>query len=268
MAGTPRVEYIKAVSHLMDETRKFLDGLNVIPRQTSPADSILLALVSKSIILTEAIVVLVANGFADEAYGLCRTSVEIELTVRYLTNDDVIKRCNRYFLYFTKDKSEWIRLIQKYYPDLDLKRPADADELDKLAAAYPNPHRWSECPDGVKGFAAEPSTSVKRDDGSPSDQLFTYEVLYKWMSHYVHGTITSIDPAHITIPGDRFRIHPGAGLSNRGKAALRTSFLNVHMNMSRVLRYFNMDIPEFLGSEYENVVALIRDGSTKESKIS
>jgi hypothetical protein len=78
-------DYQEAVSKLMRETRAYLDDLRIIPRRTSAADSILLALLSKAIVLTEAIVLLASQGYGDEAFGLCRTCIEIQLTVRYLT---------------------------------------------------------------------------------------------------------------------------------------------------------------------------------------
>jgi len=88
----PGLEYQNSVSQLMVATRTFLNGRDLIPRRTT-ADSILLALLSKSIVLTEAIVILVSNGNHDEAFGLCRTCIEIQLTIRYLTNADTVKRC-------------------------------------------------------------------------------------------------------------------------------------------------------------------------------
>jgi hypothetical protein len=112
----PDLEYQNSVSQLMVETRVFLNGLDLIPRRTA-ADPILLALLSKLIVLTEAIVILVCHGNHDEAFGLCRTCIEIQLTVRYLTNADTVKRCERYLLYFAKYTTEWAKLYRKYYPN-------------------------------------------------------------------------------------------------------------------------------------------------------
>jgi Family of unknown function (DUF5677) len=267
MKEEPSDAYLSAVSSLMVESRKFLDGLDLIPRRSSAADSILLALLSKSIVLVEAIVVLVSHGFGDEAYGLCRTCLEIELTIRYLTNKDTIQRCTRYYLYFAKDKNEWFRLIKKYYPTMDLKPRSDTEEIEKLAAAYKSPHKWHECPNGLKDFASEPDSFNNREDGSPLDELFYYEVLYKWMSHYVHATVTSIDPEHITLPGDTFKVHSGVGSADRGASALRSSFLNVHLNLLRVFRYFNMTVPESLKDQYENAVSTYLGHRSEEAAI-
>ena len=253
MKPHPSSEFLDAVSALMVATRDFLQQLEIIPRQSADADSILLALISKSIVLTEAIVLMVKNGFSDEAFGLCRTCVEIGLTIRYLTNKDTVQRSNRYFNYFAKDKSEWSRLTRKYYPDQYNSRLTNTEEIERLAAAYKSPHKWHECPNGLKDLASEVDMHEKRDDGSPLDQLFDYEVIYKSMSHYVHGTIPSIDPAHLTLPGDRFVVRPQSGYSMHGSDALRTSLLNVHLNIYRVMRYFNMNVSDQLETQFVEV---------------
>jgi hypothetical protein len=87
----------------------------------------------------------VKNNFGDEAYGLCRSCVELQLTVRYLTNKDAINRTNRYFRYYAKDKSDWFRLIKKYGFDGNLPIHPDKDHIEQIAATYKSPHKWSEC---------------------------------------------------------------------------------------------------------------------------
>jgi hypothetical protein len=245
-----------SVVRLMVETKSYLDNLGLIPRD-SDIDIVLLALLSKSIIVTEAITTLVSHGFEDEGYGLCRTSLEIELTIRYLTNKDTGRRCWRYLYFFAKDKTEWFRLIKKYYPEMQPKVIPSAMH-EQLSAIYASPHKWSECSDGVKGFAAEPDSFEKREDGSPLDENFYYEVLYKWMSQYVHATISCLEPEHITHSGEIFKVHRGAGRSRHGGGALRTSMLNVYSNLQRVMRALNMTIPEELTSRYEDVISAMR----------
>ena len=52
-------EYIAAFINLMSQAKKFLNELELYPRQSSAADSVLLGLLSKSIVQTEAIAVLI-----------------------------------------------------------------------------------------------------------------------------------------------------------------------------------------------------------------
>lgn len=252
------------VTELMAATRSCLGDLELIPRQTSPADATLLALLSKSIVLTEAIALLVQGGYGDEALGLCRTAVEVRLIVRYLTNSDTAKRSWRYQEYFAKANLEWQRLIKKYYPDLTLEPRADAEAIEKLAAKYPDPNKWSAENHGLKYFAMEPSSFESREDGSPLTDGFCHEVLYKWMSYYVHAVQPSLE-GHVTLPGDRFQICSGSPRSNRGDQALRTSFLCVHLNIHRIMRCFNMSYPEDLKARYEAAMHKYKDGPQTKS---
>lgn len=250
-------DYQEAVSNLMQETRTYLDDLRIIPRSTSAADSILLALLSKARVLTEAIVLLASQGYGDEAFGLCRTCIEIQLTVRYLTNSDTVQRSNRYHRYFAKANAEWSRLINKYYPGLKPSLRGDATELEDLARKYPDSNRWSKQGEGLKFFAMEADAFERREDGSPLTAGFYYEVLYKQMSYYVHAVEPST-PDHVTLPGDVFRVHQGAGSSRFGVRACRTAYLSVHLNLMRILRYFNMEYPQHLSELYESTTAQYR----------
>jgi hypothetical protein len=252
MPTGPSSQYVNAVSNLLIETRKYLDGLGLIPRKSSKPDPVLLALVSKSIVLAESIVLLVSNGFYDEAFGLCRTLLELELTVRYLTNADTVSRCERYVEYFAKVNEGWMNIATKYYPNMGLGVRADAAELGELAKNYKSPHRWSE--HEIKYFASEPDAFEKKEDGTPLDELFFYEVLYKWASYYVHVTEHAVDRSHATDSGDVFKVHPGMGRSTRGEDALRLSYQLVRVTLFRVWRYFNMDFPPKLQNLYDEIL--------------
>ena len=231
-----------AVSDVLKETRKYLDDLELIPRSSNvDVDVVLLALLSKSIVVAEATLCLVANGFTDEAFGLCRTAVEIGLTVRYLTNKDTAARCKRFIEFYAKDVTEWNKLIAKYYPDMKPARVND-EAMKRLADAYKSPHKWSECPDGVKGFASEPDSFEVREDGTPLDDNFYYEVLYKSMSQYVHATVSGVQRDHMSFPGDRFRVHPNSS-SPYADDSLRISILSVHVIAIRIFRALNMKVP-------------------------
>lgn len=188
-------------------------------------------------------------------------AIEIQLTVRYSTNRDTVSRSARFLDYFAKDKTEWGKLYRKYYPDSALKERSDAAEIKRVAASYSSPHKWAENGITIKDFASEADSLERASDGAALNETFSYEIPYKWMSHYVHATVRSIEPAHITLPGDEFRVHPGTAgeLSlSTGKMALMFSFQAVRLNLARVMRYFNMTFPDQLEMRYAIVVALFK----------
>ena len=187
--------------------------------------------------------------------GLCRTCIEIELVVRYLTLKDTDKRCMRFLNYYSKDKTEWFRLNNKYFPESPLKQRADMKELLELASAYPSAHKWSDVPEGLKGMAAEPDPTMKAEDGTPATALFSYEVTYKMASQYVHGTVGSLDPAHATSAGDYYRVHPRKGRSTMGDTALSSAYSSVTLNLNRIFGYMNTDVPPQLQERYEKLGA-------------
>jgi hypothetical protein len=250
-------EYSRSIAELMSNTRHFLNGLGLIPRTAHVADPVLLGLLSKSIVLTEAILTLVEKGFFDEAFGLCRTSVEIGLIVRYLTNTDTFMRSRRYAHYFAKVKTKWVELYKRYYPGREVRLGTDAAELERVAAEYRSPHKWSE--HELKDFASEPDSFEKRDDGSAVDAMYTYEVVYKWMSYYVHGTQPSIDPSHVAVPGKPFTVHPRSGIPDLDRHALLVAHQVVYLNLVRVLRFLNYEFPESLDAEYARIRQSTRD---------
>lgn len=235
----------------MRVTREFLDELKIMPRCNASADMVVLGLLSKSIVLNEAVISLVKNKFPEEAFGLCRTSVEVSLTIRYLTNKETIKRCKRFYEYFAKDQAEWIKIITKYYPNYNLDNFEMPDKIEELASKYQNPHKWSECENGLRDFALEPSEHERGQDGKPSNRLFTYEVTYKLMSHYVHGTIMCLDPEHAAEPGSVFRVRDQMINFSKGAHAIRTSTLCVYLNIHDILRYLNTDVSQKLESEFQ-----------------
>lgn len=258
MANKPSTEYLAAVSNLMTKIRNLLDGLRLTPRTASATDSVLLALLSKSIVLTEAVVCLLSNGFTDEAVALSRSSMEIQITVRYMTNQNTVERCEKFYNFAAKDKTDWFRLIKQYYPDLQVRRRSDMEHLEKLAAIYRKPHSWSQHPEGLKGLAKEPDTFDVTEAGEQLNENFNYEVMYKLASQYVHSTVSAIDAGHVTPANELFIVHRAAGKSTMGDSALTSAYFAVHLNTIRVLRYLNMEgeYPEVLIQEFLQVAKM------------
>ena len=54
------------------------------------------------------------SGFADEAFGVTRTLIDIFFTLRYIANQDTDNRAKLYWQFFAKDSELW-----KDYSDVD-----------------------------------------------------------------------------------------------------------------------------------------------------
>ncbi len=193
--------------------------------------------------------VLSAAGLGDEAFGLCRTAVEIELAIRCSTNKDTESRCRRFSDYAARN---YVDLERKYCIHISREgtsSPATFKEMEAVAKEFKNQHRW--WPDGdkeggVKLFAAELSTTELDDQGKPSTEEFRYDIIYRMMSYFTHGTIGSLMANHRPKPEETFWVAKGAVSSRHEGNALRTAALSALLSLKRVLSYFNYELPDLL----------------------
>lgn len=204
--GAGRSE-IRKVRAFLRALRNFVNKQEVWHRRNTYVDLLILALLSKAIRVGEAVCTLVAAGFADEAFGLGRTLIDIALTVRYITNGDSFARSRRYAEFFGKDHEQWAKLAQKYYPGRQLRVGPHHAKMLELAKKYRSPHQWTGLGDQTRAMAMEDDVVEMDSSGNPVRWEFDYEVVYKWTSHFVHSTVSSLD-AHITVT-DPFRVHSG-----------------------------------------------------------
>jgi hypothetical protein len=149
-----------------------------------------LALYSKAIRVSEAVVVLVKAGFADEAFGLTRTIIDILFSLRYIANRDAQNRADKFYYFFAKDTEVLRKLEQDFYPSQVTPQTPTILKSLKRAKSYPDPHRWAG--KSAKDLAFEPDTIDKDAQGQPLTLEFAYRSLYRFTSHYVHPSIRGL----------------------------------------------------------------------------
>ena len=178
---------LETVKGLLTSATKCLNELDVHPRGRGVyLDAVVLAILSKSIRVGEAICLLVEKDFHSEAFGLSRTMLELALAARYISNADEFKRSQTFVKYYAKDHEGWTKLISKYYPTAVPAFNPDHDQMLEIAKQFKDPHKWSG--KTVKELAVE---AFLRD-------LLTVialsEVHYEVIStsHYVHGTVVGV----------------------------------------------------------------------------
>ena len=109
----------------LDRVRSYMQGLQqeisklgIHPRSfaASPFDHIGLALVSKAFSISNAVLILLDAGFAEEAFGLSRSLVECALTLRFLTQDQnkLQQRTWDYAQFEVIDKQYWMHYALKH----------------------------------------------------------------------------------------------------------------------------------------------------------
>lgn len=199
---------LENVKELLVTVIDYLNRLELYPRGRGIAlDAVMLAIVSKNIRVGEAICLLVEQEFHSEAFAMSRTMLELALSARHTSNDDERKRSATFANFFAKDQYEWAKIVSKYYPNavpnVDSER---RKKMIEVAKQFKDPHRWSG--KSVRELAMEVDTFERLPDGSPFVWEFDYEAIYKWTSHYVHGTVVAVDE-HASGPLQPFTVkHP------------------------------------------------------------
>jgi len=219
-------------------------------------DLLILALLSKAIRVGGAVCTLVAAGFNDEAFGLGRTLIDIALTVRYITNGDSFERSRRYAEFFGKDHEQWMKLIQKYYPSQQFRVGAHHAKMLELAKKFRSPHQWTGLGDQTRAMAMEDDIVERDSSGNPVRWEFDYEVVYKWTSHFVHSTVSSLD-AHVPVE-DPFRVHSGKQRTPKAGMAL----FNVAIYLWKIcicgFRELKIDFSPQLSSSFDRTIKALQ----------
>lgn len=168
-----------------------ISGLKVYPRVFAryPFDHIGLALVSKAFSISNALLVLLESGFADEAFGLSRSLVECALTLRFLTQDQskLNQRSLDYARFEVADKQYWMHYALQHATGEPMEQKIHdyAKQFDLKPDARGVQKHWS----GKDGFAWKVNLDDHPLDNLTSTELVkksTYAVEYHGTSSYVH----------------------------------------------------------------------------------
>jgi hypothetical protein len=197
---------------------------------------VFLALLSKSIRVSEATCALVKCGFDEEAFGVSRTLLDLLITVRFIANKKTEHRAERFFKFLAKDTEAWLGIIQTHYPGKPLPAMPDLPKVLQTASTYPEPHKWAGKGMTAYTLAMEPSSWEVDDKGQPLTLRFLYDAVFYWTSHFVHPTIAALE-SHVVVPGkERFTVHAHCNSlqQNYGQNAL----FNVINTLGQIVIHF------------------------------
>lgn len=244
---------ITSVRQLLKSITKFVDSSDVYPRGHGIyLDAVVLALVSKSIRVGDATCLLVENGFPDEAFGLSRTIMEIALSARHISNAESFSRSANFVKYYAKDHAEWTRLVAKYQPLAKPDFHPDHEKMLEIAKRFKDPHKWSG--KTVRELALEEDTfELDPATGKPLNWEYDYEIVYKWTSHFVHGTVVSTDE-HASGPSVPFRVRGGQQNIEKGGMALFNVALYVYRTLLAAFRSLSYEISKEIVDEVQLVL--------------
>lgn len=237
------IKHVRTVRRVIRGVEKYLDGQQFRRRRNVPLDDVVLALVSKSVRVSDAVMRLVADGYSDEAFGLSRTLIETALNLRYITNRSSDYRVQRFIAFSARWKLELARRYIAQHPEQKLRLSTLVRQyslLQKMARRFPKyGGSWVDTRRPRKGqlrgarrLASEVDRVREALPGDASTWRFDYRWIYFWTSEYVHATATSLGSHTTEDWREPFKIHaaPGYGGDTAGMATL-----NVATYLSRVL---------------------------------
>lgn len=245
-------EAVASVRGLLKTVSEYMNGLDIYPRASGIfLDAVMLAMVSKNLRVGEATCLLVDNGFHDEAFGLSRTMFEVALSARYISNADDWTRSARYVKYYAKDHEGWTQLVGKYYPNATVEFHAEHQKMLEMAKQFKDPHRWSG--QSVKQMALEEDAFDVDESGKPFKWEYDYEVIYKWTSHFVHGTVVALDD-HASDARTAFRVRGGRQNIEKGGMALFNVVFYLLRTLVSAFRSIQYEIQKEVLEEFEGVL--------------
>ena len=105
-------------------------------------------------------------------------------------------------------------------------------------------------------MALEPDTYEFDSNGKPINCEFDYEAIYKWTSHYVHGTALSVE-SHLTEAEEPFRVRARSWVEH-GKAASALFNVLAYISKTFVCAYRAMrdDQPDAILTEVHQTMKL------------
>ncbi len=161
-----------------------------------PSSFIPFSHLTKAFQVHEAVLVLCRAGYGAEAVALSRIILEMYITLRWITNQDQVKRSEEFAYFVAKRKEYAAKTFAKYRPG----SPVAADAVkfvenvyQQFADKYVSFRFWSNKPSNLKQLAEEKDVLIPELVAPDDDSLMLYELFYSFASDYVHVTAMALD---------------------------------------------------------------------------
>jgi hypothetical protein len=157
-----------------------------------PFDTVAGEMLSKAFALSRASILLVQNGYPDEAFGLCRSLYECSIYLRYITQQKEKRdeRASKFLQFGVTSKAFWFDLLDKNSP----LTQAEREDIERYKAENripDDPKRitqpWSEVRKLIEKVSKE-QHPTDADDSTEAFRLKEKAISYTDTSSYVHCT--------------------------------------------------------------------------------
>ena len=141
---------------------------------------------TKAFQIHAAVLTLCKAGFGSEAFALSRLILEMLMALRWITNQDQVKRSDG-FAFFEAKRKQYLAMIYTKYNPSAAATAGVVQYVENLYKQYADTYDsfkfWSNSPNNLRGMAAEPEVLAAPP---ANDDLWHYEIPYSVASDHVH----------------------------------------------------------------------------------
>jgi len=178
----------------IDSLEKTVNDLRIYTRRSDmyPFDTVAGEMLSKAFALSRSSILLVQNGYPDEAFGLCRSLYECSIYLRYITQQQEKRneRASKFLEFGVTSKAFWFDLLDKNSPLTqaereDIERYKDENRIPDDPKRITQP--WSEVRKLIERVSKE-QHPTDADNSTEGLRLKEKAISYTDTSSYVHCT--------------------------------------------------------------------------------
>src|SRR5229473_6200437 len=124
---------VRLVRNYVAKLEKVVSDVELFPRDANRVafDSMALQTISKGFGLGRAALLLIDEGFPDEAYGLSRSLVECAVGLRYITADPAKQeeRTKEFIYYDQTERNYWLDQARQHLSDPALRQEIESSQI-------------------------------------------------------------------------------------------------------------------------------------------
>jgi uncharacterized protein DUF5677 len=209
--------WMETAENCAAKLRDLIESQDIYVATSEPTSAVPFSHLTKAFQVHEAVLTLCRAGFGSEAYALSRLILEMNLTLRWITNDDQVKRAEEFAFFVAKRKEYLATMISKYQPGTALAADA-VNHVEKLYKTYADKYKrftfWCDKAGSLKQLAQEKEILYGPQPNPHFEAMYLYEVPYSVMSDHVHCTSFALDG-----------VYPATGVPYRISRALEPNLV-------------------------------------------
>jgi hypothetical protein len=260
---------IESAIECIDTVEKTINELAIFTRRLDiyPFDTVAGEMLAKGIALARSAILLIQQGYPDEAFGICRSLYECCIYLRYITGerDQLEERSMAFIEFGVKSKAFWFHLLDKG-SSLSQEERQDIERY-KLDNNIPDDPKvitrpWSGIYQIVEKISKK-SHPLDADDSTEALRDKQRAIAYTDTSSYVHCTQPGVNSYSY---GWKEPILVKKAQNAQTATAVKT-FMVIHVHLRELLRYclFGMNVVSLAELKYRESVDTQITGDAAES---